>query len=86
MRHFCSGVCGGTGRKLSVTLDTDREEMVKFFLSYCVLRVIFNKIESGVERLNRESGICRSGPATVTGSHIAFRSLERGKPLWEGAI
>ena len=31
-----------------------------------------NIVDHGVERLNRESGISRSGPATVTASNFAM--------------
>ena len=37
----------------------------------------------GVERLNKEFGISRSGHATVTASNFAFMSLENF--FWEGA-
>ena len=39
----------------------------------------------GVLRLNREFGISRSGPATVSKSEVTMMSLQQ-KLLWEGVI
>ena len=38
---------------------------------------------SRCQRLNRETGISRYGPATVTGSEATYMSLEKSGKAWQ---